>query len=108
MISLAAKRECVLEEQGLTVLVVSTVKLFASASQPTMRLMSWINCFVSRAVVDWDRNWESFARRQGCVETCTLSGNEPAMAGIRRSRARLLQRWVVTDAVYVYTDLSIT
>jgi len=36
--------------------------------------MSLTRIFVSRAVVECDRNWESFARRQGCVETWTLAG----------------------------------
>jgi hypothetical protein len=33
-----------------------------------------MSAFTSRAGVLWDRNWLSFARRQGCCETWTLGG----------------------------------
>ena len=45
------------------------------ASHPTISAISWISVFVSRAVASLDRSCESFARRHGCGDTCTLVGN---------------------------------
>jgi hypothetical protein len=41
-----------------------------------MVAISCTSCLVSLAFVDWERRRLSFARRQGCVETCTLDGRE--------------------------------
>lgn len=45
-----------------------------SASHPIIRAISLTRAFVSREVVEADRSWESFAWRQGCLETWTLAG----------------------------------
>lgn len=51
----------------------------ASASTATIVAISLTRVFVSRALVDFDRSCESFARRQGCFDTCTLAGRGAAM-----------------------------
>lgn len=61
--------------QKLTVPMVVVSKP-ARASIPRIRDISWTSCFVSRALVDLDLNWEIFARKQGCWETWTLLGRE--------------------------------
>lgn len=46
----------------------------ASASQPTIREISWTNALTSLEGVLFDRSWLSFARRQGWSETWTFFG----------------------------------
>jgi hypothetical protein len=41
---------------------------------PKIKAISCTNVFVCLASVLFDRNWESLARRQGCVEIFTLCG----------------------------------
>ena len=48
----------------------------ASASQPTMRAISWTRDFVSRLLASFERSCESLARRHGWVETWTLDGKD--------------------------------
>lgn len=48
-----------------------------------MVAISWISCFVSRALVACDRSWESLARRQGWREMCTFGGGEVVIAAER-------------------------
>jgi len=38
--------------------------------------MSWISWVVSLEVVDFERSWESLARRQGCFDMWTFGGRE--------------------------------
>ena len=38
--------------------------------------------------VDFDRSWESFARRQGCFEMCTLAGSVVAIMIVRMREAK--------------------
>lgn len=60
--------------EGLTVPLDVVVKAVAKASQPRMRAISCTRAFVSRAMAVFERSWESFAIRQGCLERCTLGG----------------------------------
>jgi hypothetical protein len=60
-------------ERGTVPLEV-TDTLVASASHPIISAISFTRAFVSREVVDEERSWESFACRQGCLETWTLGG----------------------------------
>ena len=46
--------------------------------------ISLTSVLVSRALVDFDRSWESFARRQGCFEMCTLAGSVVVIVIVRR------------------------
>src|SRR2546429_6531717 len=62
----------------LTVPLGETSRL-ASASTATIVAISFTSVFVSRALVDFDRSRESFTRRQGCFDTCTLAGRGAAM-----------------------------
>jgi len=68
----------------------STTSKPARASAPSIRAMSCIRCLVSRVLVDFERNWESLARRQGWRETRTLGGSEDEAAamltGLREGR----------------------
>ena len=50
--------------------------------------ISLTSVFVSRALVDFDRSWESFTRRQGCFEMCTLAGSVVAIIIVRRREAK--------------------
>jgi hypothetical protein len=50
------------------------VRPAARASYPTMRAISCTKVCASRELVDAERSWESFAWRQGCVDTCALRG----------------------------------
>lgn len=52
----------------------------ASASTPIISAMSWTSCLTSREVVRWERSWEIFAMRQGCLEMWTLGGREEGEA----------------------------
>ena len=54
----------------------------ARASQPTMSEISWIRPLTSLALVLPERSWLSFARRHGCLETCTLGGSWVGMAAV--------------------------
>jgi hypothetical protein len=60
----------------------------ASASTPMIVAISLTSVFVSRALVDFDRSWESFARRQGCFEMCTLAGSVVAIMIVRRREVK--------------------
>lgn len=60
----------------------------ASASTPMIVAISLTSVFVSRALVDFDRSWESFARRQGCFEMCTLAGSVVAIMIVRMREAK--------------------
>jgi hypothetical protein len=51
----------------------------ARASQPTMVAISCTRAFVSREFAVSDRNWESLACRQGCVDTCAFEGRAAMM-----------------------------
>ena len=62
-----------------TVPVSTAFKPCASASQPTMRAISWINALTSRALLLGERSWESFAAAHGWVEMCALGGSGNAM-----------------------------
>lgn len=46
----------------------------ASASQPTIREISWTNALTSLEGVLFDRNWLNLALRQGWFETWTFFG----------------------------------
>lgn len=46
----------------------------ASASQPTIREMSWTNALTSLEGVLFDRSWLNLALRQGWFETWTFFG----------------------------------
>jgi hypothetical protein len=46
--------------------------------------ISLTSVLVSRALVDFDRSWESFARRQGCFEMCTLAGSVVVIVIVKR------------------------
>jgi hypothetical protein len=56
----------------------------ASASTAMIVAISLTSVLVSRALVDLDRSWESFARRHGCFEMCTLAGSVVVIAIVRR------------------------
>lgn len=57
----------------------------ASASQPTMREISWTNALTSLEGVPFDRSWLNLALRQGWFETWTLFGRvDMVFAGGRR------------------------
>ena len=74
----------------LTVPLDETSRL-ASASTAMIVAISLTSVFVSRALVDFDRNWESFARTQGCLDTCTLAGRAVAITTFlqeKRERSR--------------------
>jgi hypothetical protein len=71
------------EKKRLTVPLGETSRL-ASASTAMIVAISLTSVFVSRALVDFDRSWESFARRQGCFEMCTLAGSVVAIIVKRR------------------------
>lgn len=70
-------------EVNLTLGPWTAVVAVASASQPSMREISWTSDLTSFAAVAWDRSWESLALRQGCDEMCTLGGRSrgDAMSG---------------------------
>ena len=57
----------------------TAVSAVESASQATIRAISWTSAFVSRELVVLDRSWLSLARRLGCCETWTLGGSDEAM-----------------------------
>ena|SRR5271168_3293022 len=75
------------EEKRLTVPLGETSRL-ASASTAIIVAISLTSVFVSRALVDFDRSWESFTRRQGCFEMCTLAGSVVAIMIVRRREAK--------------------
>lgn len=52
------------------------------ASEARRRDISWTRVLVALGVVEEERSWESFARRQGWVETWTLEGREATIVGI--------------------------
>ena len=55
------------------------------ASQATMVATSWIKDLKSRAFVEGERNWESFAFMQGWFEMCTFGGRlDDSVAIVRR------------------------
>ena len=58
----------------ITVVPFLVLRPAAVASQPTIKVISWTNAFVSRAFAVLWRNWESLLCRHGCVERCTLGG----------------------------------
>lgn len=62
------------QREGLTVPLDVVCKEVAKASQPRMRAISCTRAFVSRALMELERSWESLAIRQGCLEMWTLGG----------------------------------
>jgi len=75
------------EKKRLTVPLGETSRP-ASASTAKIVAISLTSVFVSRALVDFDRSWESFTRRQGCFEMCTLAGSVVAIIIVRRREAK--------------------
>ena len=71
------------EKKRLTVPLGETSRP-ASASTAMIVAISLTSVLVSRALVDFDRSWESFARRQGCFEMCTLAGSVVVIVIVRR------------------------
>ena len=71
------------EKKRLTVPLGETSRP-ASASTAMIMAISLTSVLVSRALVDFDRNWESFARRHGCLEMCTLAGSVVIIVVVRR------------------------
>lgn len=49
-----------------------------------MVAISCTSCFVSRALVEDERSWLSFARTHGWIETWTLDGSEVAMTAMQQ------------------------
>ena len=47
----------------------------AKASQPRINAISLTKALASLALVCLERNCDSFARRQGCLETCKFAGS---------------------------------
>lgn len=64
-----------------TVPVFATVSPLANASTPIIDEISWMSALVSRGLVFAERSWESFAWRQGWVETWTFEGRDIVMWG---------------------------
>lgn len=64
-----------------TVPVFATVRPLANASTPIIDEISWTSALVSRGLVLAERSWESFAWRQGWVETWTFEGRDIVMWG---------------------------
>ena len=64
-----------------TVPVFTTVSPFANASTPIIDEISWMSAFVSRGLVLAERSWESFAWRQGWVETWIFEGRDMVDVG---------------------------
>lgn len=64
-----------------TVPVFATVSPFANASTPIIDEISWMRALVSRGLVLAERSWESFAWRQGWVETWMFGGRDMVMWG---------------------------
>jgi hypothetical protein len=75
------------EKKRLTVPLGETSRP-ASASTAKIVAISLTSVFVSLALVDFDRSWESFTRRQGCFEMCTLAGSIVAIMIVRRREAK--------------------
>lgn len=67
-------------ERGLTGSPGLVPTLVARASQPIINAISFTRAFVSRDEVDEERSWESFAWRQGCLETWTFGGRLDMLA----------------------------
>ena len=66
------------EKVKLTLPTVATWRP-ARASVPNIRVMSCTNCFVSFALIDFERSCDTFALRQGCCEMWTLEGSDDAI-----------------------------
>lgn len=64
-----------------TVPVFTTVSPFANASTPIIDEISWMSALVSRGLVLAERSWESFAWRQGWVETWMFEGRDMVDVG---------------------------
>ena len=62
------------DDEGLTVPLWMVWRHVAKASQARNKVISWTSVFVSRASVVSERNWESLARRQGCLEMWMMVG----------------------------------
>lgn len=69
--------------RNLTVPLEAISTLVARASQATIRAISCTRALVSFEEVDAERSWESFAWRQGCLETWTLEGRESMIAVVQ-------------------------
>jgi hypothetical protein len=59
----------------------TTVRAEAKASQPIISAMSWTSDLTSRESVSLDRRRLSLDSRHGCLETCTLGGNDMMSLG---------------------------
>lgn len=67
-----------------------------------------MSVLVSRAFVDFDRSWDNFARKQGCLETWTFEGRLEAMVRRISSEAMGELRQGSEDRIETMVDDEIT